>query len=199
MPLSIQDLLTIQELPSTDELSLQTIAMFYEEHLCNRQFYYELKHKQQNLRLRFKQGDLCHLLGIQYVLKGRQFAGELGFQKLKKDILTFDSLIQANIGGFKTAQYRMLYFPFIYQLIHDPIVVMNHPNEPNRVQAMFTFYNKYTGRFVELKLRRESKNNPEFFVPVSFVELRKIEPRTRVEVTDKKILGYNDGYLSANT
>lgn len=200
MQLSIQDLLTIEKMPEVNDLTLQTMAAFYEEHLCNRQFFYELKHKQQKLRLRFKQGDLCHLLGIQYVLKGKQYAGESGFQKLKRGIITFDSLMEANIGGFKYAQYRMLYFPFIYQLIHAPIMVVNHPHEPNRVQAMFTFYNKFTKHFVELKLRQEDQvNNPDFFVPVSFIDQRKIQPRTHVEIINKQILGYDEGYNQSNT
>lgn len=194
MPLSVQDLLTIREMPSTDEISLQTIAMFYEEHLCNRQFFYELKHRQKTLRLRFKQGDLCHLLGVHYILRGSQYAGESGFQKLIKGIITFDSLMQANVGGFKEVQFRMLYFPFIYQLIHAPIMVINDPHEPNRVQAMFTFYNKYTERYVELKLRPEDKNNSVFFIPVSFGDQRKVRPRTKVEIINQKILDYDEGY-----
>jgi hypothetical protein len=41
--------------------------------------------------LRFKEGDLCHLLGIHYILEGKENVGELGFIKLKKGENTFDT------------------------------------------------------------------------------------------------------------
>lgn len=190
MSLSPQDLLSIQTMPNPDELSLQTIAVFYEEHICNRQYYYELKNKQQELRLRFKQGDLCHLLGLQHIIIGSENVGELGFKKLKTGANTFVSLKQANLGGYEDMLYRMLYFPFVYQLIHNPKVVINDPHDQSLVKAQFSFYNNYTEHFVELKLRRENKDNPDFFVPVSFSEARKVKGRKHIDIKCVKVLDY---------
>jgi hypothetical protein len=161
--LSSQDLLSIQTMPSPTEVTLQTIASFYEEHLCNRQFLYELKHKQQEVRLRFKQGDLCHLLGIQHILNGSENRGERGFQKLKTGANTLRTLEQANIGNYQDMEYRILYFPFVYQLIHNPKVVINDPHDRSLVRAQFSFYNNVSEHYVELKLRTENSSNPNFF------------------------------------
>lgn len=42
MLLSINDLLDLKELPTEDNLNLQTLANFYEQHLCNQIFHYHV-------------------------------------------------------------------------------------------------------------------------------------------------------------
>jgi len=197
VPLVSQDLLTIMHRPDVNELSLQTVAEFYETYLCGHQYYYELRHKQRELRLRFKKGDLCHLLGIQHVLNGSDNVGETGFVKLKNGENTFVSLEKANKGGYLNMLYRMLYFPFVYQLIHAPHVVTNTVNQTgNVVKAQFSFHNGKREHYVELKLRRESANNPDFFVPVSFSESGKNAHRASIVIQTKKILPYDEGYVA---
>jgi hypothetical protein len=197
MSLSTQDLLSIQQMPEPHEMSLQTLSVFYEEHLCHRQFIYELKHKQQELRLRFKPGDLCHLLGIQHIIKGMEYSGERGFKAMKEGRLTFELLNQANVGGYDDMLYRMLYFPFVYQLIQNPkIVIENQHNSTSIVKAQFIFYDSYGAKYIELKLRQENKDTPNFFVPVTFSAVRKVKPRTHVAIKGINISDYNDGYKS---
>lgn len=182
-------------MPSENEVTLQTIAMFYEEHLCHRQFFYSISHKNQEIRLRFKPGDLCHLLGIQHIKKGKEYSGERGFQAMKNEIVTFESLKQANVGGYDDMLYRMLYFPFVHQLIQNPkIVIENQQQSSNFVKAQFTFYDGYGEQYIELKLRRESEDAPTFFVPVTFSAVRKVKPRTHVTLRSTETLDYNDGY-----
>lgn len=193
--LSIQDLLSIETMPSEDEISLQTIAMFYEEHLCARQYCYAIRHKWQEIRLRFKPGDLCHLLGIQHILTGYEYRGERGFMAMKEGQLTFESLKRANIGGYEDMLYRILYFPFLFQLIHKPkIAVEVQQHSTSIVKAQFVFYDQYGAQYIELKLRQENEANPNFFVPVSFSVKRKIKDRNHVIVNGLDILGYSDGY-----
>jgi hypothetical protein len=119
---------------------------------------YELKHKQQEVRLRFKQGDLCHLLGIHHILSGSENFGERGFKKLKFGTNTFSTLMHANKGNYEDMEYRKLYFPFVYQLIHNPKVVINDPHDSSLVRAQFSFYNNVSEHYVELKLRVEKSN-----------------------------------------
>lgn len=197
MSLSTQDLLNIQKVPEPHEMSLQTLSIFYEEHLCHRQFIYELKHKQQELRLRFKPGDLCHLLGIHHIIKGSEYSGERGFKAMQEGRLTFEFLKQANIGAYEDKLYRMLYFPFVYQLIQNPrIVIENQQHSTSIINAQFIFYDGYGERYIELKLRRESKNTPNFFVPVSFGDVRKVKARAHVAIKEIYVSEYNDGYKS---
>ncbi|OMD08206.1 PBECR4 domain-containing protein [Paenibacillus odorifer] len=195
MLLSVQDLLSIQAMPTEDELTLQTMAIFYEEWLCDRQFLYSVSHKCQEIRLRFKPGDLCHLLGIQHILKGMENSGERGFRAMKEGRLTLQSLKKANVGGYADMLYRMLYFPFVYQLIQDPkIVIENQHNSTSIVKAQFIFYDHYGEHYIELKLRQENKDTPNFFVPVTFSAVRKIKPRNHVTIKGTDILDYNAGY-----
>lgn len=68
MTLSIQDLLSLQNMPTEEEITLQLLASFYEEHVCHYVYHYRVRHKEQNIRLHFKTSDLPHLLGIQKVI-----------------------------------------------------------------------------------------------------------------------------------
>jgi hypothetical protein len=194
MPLSIQDLLNIQAMPDETELSLLTMASFYEQHLCNRQFLYTVGHAKGEIRLRFKTGDLCHLLGVQHVVKGQQYRGEQGFRAMAAGGLTFDTLKRANTGGYEDMLYRMLYFPFVYQLIQNPkIIIDDRQFSTSIVQAQFVFYDRYGARSILLKLRQEEEGS-NFFVPVTFDAVRKVKPEKHVVVKNLDVLGYNDGY-----
>jgi hypothetical protein len=99
-----------------------------------------------------------------------------------------------NLGGYEDMLYRIIYFPFVYQLIQNPNIVINDQHDTSVVKAQFIIYDQYGARFVELKLRQETDSNPNFFVPVSFSALRKVRGRTHVKIMSKNILEYNDGY-----
>lgn len=192
-PLSIHDLLSISEMPTADEISLQTIAMFYEEHLCYRQFYYDIRHEQRELRLRFKPSDLIHLLGIHKIKKIR---GADGINLLKSGEITFETLRASNIGAYEDIEYRMLYFPFVYQLVQNPRLVGTDQQHRNSlIKAQFIMFDGYNSRYIELKLRRESEGNPNFFVPVSFSEARKHPGRIEITIANKSIISYDDGFI----
>ncbi|QTH42736.1 hypothetical protein J4772_35685 [Cohnella sp. LGH] len=193
--LIVQNLLVLQNKPEVDEISLQTIAEFYHKYLCGMQYFFELRHSQRELRLRFKPGDLCHLLGIHYVLKGSENVGEKGFEKLMVGTNTFKTLREANLGEYEDKLYRMLYFPFVYQLVRNPTIVANDPHDQSLVRAQFSFVNGHDKHFVELKLRRENITNPNFYVPVSFAESSRIKNRVPITIQQKAILGYDDGYV----
>lgn len=62
MYLSVHELIDLEELPSEEQLTLQTIAQFYEEHLCNLIFHYKIRHKKRAIRLHFRSFDLPHVV-----------------------------------------------------------------------------------------------------------------------------------------
>jgi len=191
--LSVQDLLSLQKVPSAEELSLQTIAFFYEEHISRRQIVYNISHKRREIRLRFKEGDLCHLLGIHHTLKGWENTGEKGFNKLKKGVVTLETL-KANAGLYKKNLFRILYFPFVYQLISNPKIITG--DREDIVQPEFVFFDEFSSRIIKLKIRQENKKRPNFFVPVSF-EVETQKPFKKIiEVRSFSEVDYFEGYES---
>ncbi|MGV6939051.1 PBECR4 domain-containing protein [Paenibacillus sp. CMM36] len=107
MYLSVHELIDLEELPSEEQLTLQTIAQFYEEHLCNLIFHYKIRHKKRGIRLHFRTFDLLHLLCIHKMETGSSYRGKKGFPKLRQGTLTLEMLKKANLGGYERTIYRI--------------------------------------------------------------------------------------------
>ncbi len=90
MLLSVRDLLDLREVPEEEDLTLQTIALFFEEYLCGRIFHYKVRHKVQDIKLHFKTTDLPHLLGIHSIKTGSEYRGKKGFPALKSGAITLE-------------------------------------------------------------------------------------------------------------
>lgn len=104
MSLSVSDLLTLDRIPTPDELSLKTIAEFYEQHLMNRQFRY----REQEIRVRFELWALSHLLAIHHFVPGQAGKSKQGHYGLKNETITFEKLMIMNQGQFEKDKLRML-------------------------------------------------------------------------------------------
>lgn len=182
MALTVEDLVTITKMPSEEDLSLQTIAEFYEQHLCNRIFHYHVRYdKQRDIRLRFKTVDLPHLIGTHKMKTGSQHRGKRGFPELKSGELTLDKLRAADSGNFERVLYRILYFPFVYQLMHKAKVIVFQPNlVRSMIDAEFMFYDDYDGRCIHVGARKEQTG--DIYTPVTFVERGKVYPGKQITV-----------------
>lgn len=191
MPLSIQDLLTIKKMPSEEEVNLQTIAEFYEQHICNRIFHYHVRYdKQRDIRLRFKTVDLPHLLGVHKMKTGSGYRGKRGFPGLKSGEITLESLRKANAGHFERTIYRILYFPFVHQLMHNAKVIVFRPELANSlIDAEFMFYDLYGGRWIHIGVRKEESD--DLYTPVTFVERKNIY--LGKQITVQSITVYPEG------
>ncbi|MEW9701296.1 PBECR4 domain-containing protein [Paenibacillus sp. SI8] len=191
MPLSIQELLNLKELPSEEELSLQILAEFYEQLLCNRIFHYKVRHKVGEIKLHFKTSDLPHLLGIHKIKTGSTHRGKRGFPALKSGNLTLLDLKRANEGNYVRIIYRILHFPFINQLMYDPEAIIFRPDlAQSTIDAEFMFYNTYSGRVLHLGIKRETST--DLYIPVTFLE-RKNPYSNMTKVLIDKIQVYTEG------
>lgn len=187
--LSATDLLTITSKPNVKDLSLQTIQEFYEEYLCGRLFIFELDDSvRSTVRLRFKERDLCHLLGIQYIVKRLKnkydYAGEKGYKKLEDGTVTFEFLKRTNNAWFKSKRNRMLYFPFVYQIVNNPTaIIFSSGGLSTSLVADIIFYNKVNNIYLHLALDKDPDS--DYYYPKSFFDRNKddfIKNRTHLLV-----------------
>lgn len=187
--LSTTDLLTLQSMPRENDLSLQTIQSFYKEHLCDRLFIFHLDDDtRKQIKLRFDEKDLCHLLGIHYIVKGMRnkydYAGRKGYKLLEDGTVTFDFLKQTNKKWFKSIKKRMLYFPFVYQIIHGPsIIEFTAPNDTSRLELDLIIYSYSDNTYLHLGLDKDIDS--DFYYPKSFFDRKKsdyIDGRTSINV-----------------
>lgn len=175
--LSVTDLLTIQSLPHEKDISLQTIQQFYKEHLCGKVFIIHLDDEdRKTVKLRFEEKHLCHLLGIHYVVKKLKnkydYIGEKGYKKVENGTVTFDFLKTTNKDWFKSKKKRMLYFPFIYQIVQRPLVIVfSLENLTTRLDVDIILYNHTDNTYLHLGLDQDSDSN--FYYPKSFYDRKK--------------------------
>jgi hypothetical protein len=172
--LSATDLLTITTKPSEQDVSLQIIHQFYKEHLCGRVFTFELDDAVRPIvKLRFLERHLCHLLGIQYVVKNLKnkydYSGEDGAKKLEDGTLSFDFLKTTNKAWYKSKQRRMLYFPFVYQIVNNPTVIVFSTNGLNTMLDVdIILYNHVNNTYLHLGLDKDPDS--DYYYPKSFYD-----------------------------
>lgn len=184
MHLSVQDLLEITDLPNEEQLSLQNLAIFYQEHFCKQKFHYEVRHKQRDIILHFKTVDLPHLLGIHKMKTGSAYRGKKGFPELLQGNLTMESLKQADLGNYQRNLYRMLHFPFLYQLLRSPDMIIFNPQlAGSTINAEFMFYNQYSERYIHLGVKQEDTTG--LYVPVTFIERKNPYTNMTKVIVDK--------------
>ncbi|MCM3603194.1 PBECR4 domain-containing protein [Robertmurraya korlensis] len=187
--LSTTDLLTISAKPALKDISLQMIQLFYKEHLCDRLFTFELDDPNRPfVKLRFNEKHLCHMLGIQYVvqrLKNKHdYSGEKGYKCLENGTLTFDFLKKTNKQWFNSKKNRMLYFPFVYQIVNNPTVIIFSDQGLNTSLSLdIILYNQLNNTFLHLGLDKDP--NSDFYYPKTFYDRndnKHIDQRTQLTV-----------------
>ncbi|ARR10691.1 PBECR4 domain-containing protein [Paenibacillus bovis] len=189
--LTVEQLLTLNKIPKSSELTLKIITDFYLQHLSDRQFRMEIASPLKEIRIRFERGNLAHLLGIHHIL-GNHGGGYNGFIQLNNENITFESLKAANNRTFKDDELRMLCFPFLYQMMQKPQLQLAKSNDPT--QASFVFRHPLSQKFCEFRIRKINKD-PEsrFYSPLSF-RVGRSEPFTQVKVRNVETLDLNDSY-----
>jgi hypothetical protein len=192
--LSVTDLLTIQTKPKVNDISLQTIQEFYKEHLCDRLFVYELEDTDRPIiKLRFSEFHLSHLLGFHYILKptrkGTSYTGQSGYDRIKDGTVTFDFLKQANNQWFKSKKNRMLYFPFVYQILQNPTaIIFDQQLVSTRLDVDIILYNQLNNTYLHLGIDKDEDS--DFYYPKSFYDRKKddhITGQKQVIIKSKRI------------
>jgi hypothetical protein len=196
--LSATDLLTLTRKPKRKFLPLLTIQQFYKEHLCDRVFVYETDDADRPLvKLRFKEEHLCHLLGFQYLFDekryGKTYVGDDGYNLIQDGTVTFEFLETMNPTELPKQENRILFFPFVYQILLNPQAVVFLPeNVPfkTKLKVDLIFYNEQNRRYVHLGLDRYKKR-PEIYFPRSFFDRKDkdmVDGQTEVSITSTSII-----------
>lgn len=169
------DYLHISTKPVISDMDLIELIGFYEKYLCNRLFEYKTDNEEYPIiNLRFEPNNLCHLLGFQHIFKGmadnKGYVGQRGYEKIENLEITMDTFKEKNLKRlFKSNKNRLLYFPFIYQIVHNPTAIFFSNNLLNtRIESEFMFYDKLDSRYLHLAVD-SGKSSPYYF-PKTFVD-----------------------------
>lgn len=110
---------------------------------------------------------------------------------MKQGNVTFTDLRAANIGEYERIQYRILHFPFIYQLVRQPHCIAFNPQAVqggSRIDAEFMFYNHFSARYIHLGIRKETSTG--LYVPVTFLERKQPYDRMAQVIVNEIIISH---------
>jgi len=162
--------LNLNSVPNESNIELKTILDFYEDYLMSKIFVYHLDND-VCIKLKFHKSNFCHLLGLHYITSPNtnhiRYEGNFGYNKIKKDGLSFETLESINKHEYELNKNRIIYFPFVYQLLQNPNAIDFDKTKIGKcnVDCKIMFYDEYHNVNIHLGIR----GNTEYFFPVTFL------------------------------
>ncbi|MBP2080125.1 PBECR4 domain-containing protein [Oceanobacillus polygoni] len=197
--LTVEDLKTINKKPLESEISLQVISDFYRDCLMNRIFEFQIDYPNQPVvKLRFEEDNMCHLLGFQHIFEdepnAKSFTGFSGYDYICTGVVTMDTLKQNHIKDkYKEHRERVLYFPFILQLLQHPTVILFSNEHLNtKISTEFILYDNRNNRYIHLGL--DKHGGTDYYFPRTFFVRKKndyIDAQTEIEIVAIKETSLN--------
>lgn len=168
--LTKEQLSCIRYVPNESDIDIKTILEFYNEYLLPYKFMY---HLQDGLciKLQFHKSNFCHLLGLHYIesktTKHDPYERTNGYNKIMREGLSMQKLESINKFQYCYNKNRILYFPFILQLLQNPNVIEFDKTKISKctVQCDIILYDEYHNVNIHLGI----SGNTKYFYPVTFL------------------------------
>ena len=152
--------------------TLLELLQYYEARLCDRKFRYHLTNH-TCIEICFFRESLCHLLGIQHVIRSRDFLGKRGFTKILNEELTETHLKKINVKGYAYIRQRIRYFDQIHEVLERGDLFrfyLERVHPPSQIHADFLLYKEYIRLYLHLFLAQEQFQK-EIYTPISYIPL----------------------------
>lgn len=200
--LAIDDLASIESKPTEHEITLKTIADFYNHYMVSTEFEFTLDHStQQTVKIRFEKDNLCHLLGFQHIFadepNAKSYVGQSGFSLLEKSEVTFSTFKSSPnlLNKYKQDKERILYFPFIYQLLLEPdFIAFSNASLSTNISTEFILYNQKNKRYIHLGVDKH-ENTEDIYFPRTFLVTKSnkfVNNQQPIEILSKKMTLISD-------
>lgn len=176
--------MTIEELTNlnqdkrirTNQITLRLLSEFYVTKVCP--YSYSYVTSLGEISLRCSPENFCHLIGLHHFgnLKARtgrnpglrkHFKGSLGWTNIQNEDITLRALRDIHENMYKEFLDRILYFPFVYQILRSPdIVDFNNllVKGFSKIEADFLFFHNKKKVRLHIGVRLEGRH----YVPVTF-------------------------------
>ncbi len=107
--LTVNDLIDIEHIPETNEVSLQLLIEFFESYLNNNVFVFYLANG-KTIKIVFKDAtEVFHLTGITHIMINNPYKkSKLFIEKAKNGSITFDSLEKMNPNAYRNYNKRIM-------------------------------------------------------------------------------------------
>ncbi|MDQ6422605.1 PBECR4 domain-containing protein [Paenibacillus sp. LHD-117] len=177
MVLTVKALAALTEKPNIDQISLELLRQFYEEHLEPFTFVFEFEDGQK-ISLDFKKEEFCHLVGIQKLavsfvaLKDRyKYFGAEGYKNIQNGTITLRSLRDQTKNNFSLIKDKLVFFYLLPSIVNSPKIMLDFVAAPqgSRIQCKLLAYNSTADVYVHLGID-ENKATGRHFPRTFFTE-----------------------------
>lgn len=193
-----EEYLHVEKRPSISDMDLKELVGYYEEYLMDRVFYYKLNDGKE-INLEFKKDKLCHLLGIHYFAPNRKlsymYRSFRGFESIKEGDITIQKLKKINKKAFKEHKERIVFFPFMYQLLLNcECLYFNNKSVDGSCVMQFeiALHQEFDNKMLHLGI--EIENNNECYFPKTFFisrgdnKKKYLDNQKHTNIVEKKII-----------
>lgn len=182
---------------SMSDITLKGLQEFYDEELMNSTYVYEYEYKGSEkkvdnipkIHLDFYEANMCHLLGIQHIVdklyNKNTYTGELGYNKIKNNEMSIESLKAISKTKFKSQRDRFKFFKCIKSIIEEPdLILYNSNNNNSNIKSKYIMYKLIGNSYVHLGIDlEENSDNIDRCFPRTFL----IEKKMGKKFIDKQI------------
>ena len=161
--------------PRISDISLELLREYYEIYLNPFEYHYNVidETNQYHIELRFDQENLCHLLGLESIVKYNinknelcNYKGQKGWDNIKDGSITMKLLKDINKNRFKSGKDKMVFFYLVPNLIKTPKAIYFDNSliePPTRIQSKIIFFNEYFNSILHLGI--EPNDDNLYYVP----------------------------------
>ncbi len=166
--------------PKINDISLVVLQNYYEMFLMPfvYTYYVAVGDDIREFKLRFDSDKLCHLLGIESIVRNHvkykdlsNYRGKKGWNGIKSGNIDFKHLKTLNKSKFQSVKAKFVYFYLIPDLIEEPLAVLFDGDKVNpsvRIESEMLFYSTYDNAVIHLGIDKDEDGI--YFPRTFFVE-----------------------------
>lgn len=151
------------------DVTLQELTLMFRDMLVKKILHLDVAHKGTPIRIKFDEGHLKHLLGLQHIIKSKdkKYRAENLYRSMLDGSFTMEMLEEMNPQEFRKRWMRIQCFQLLPELLENGKCGEGTAQGDMR-NIKFFIYDEALGRYIYMGIVKEKTS--DFYVPVTFVE-----------------------------
>ncbi len=157
--------------PPIDQLSLKLLQEYYDHYLYPNKYRFELENSNV-MELVFDKENLCHLLGIETIVKRAipesqhaNYKGIKGYHNITNETITLEILKRIDKKMFNSGKDKFIFFFWLHKLVQAPNLLLEYQaTSSTRIICDFMLYDTGIDVIAHLGLVKRE----EYYYPRSF-------------------------------
>lgn len=179
------DIAKLDSVPSFDKLDLYELALYFDCHLCSKNFIFICTDKHSNeiaIDLRFKTSNFAHLGGLDGKVIPSRYDSSTIYNMIIDKSWDKEKIKNFNKFTFKDAKKRLRYISLVHDILSNPDIIAFNSNlvsPKTNIKSKYLITKIYNNKYVHLGI--DTTNESDHYFPRTLL----------IETTDKFIKDQN--------